>query len=47
MCPKDPLVYNKDIYNVEWQRNSEKIEWEGDDIDHKQFLYSVEPEARA
>jgi hypothetical protein len=47
MCPKSPPVYNKDIYNVNWQRNAERLEWEGEDIDVKQFVYSIEPEARA
>ncbi len=41
MCPKEPQPYKKDIYNVNWQRNVEKVEWEGDEVEIQKFIDSI------
>ena len=42
MCPKSQSPYYKDVYNVNWQRNVERVEWEGEVIDLASFVSSIE-----
>jgi hypothetical protein len=45
MCPKDPARYNKDVYNTNWERNSERVEWTGEAINLPAFIESIAPSA--
>jgi hypothetical protein len=46
MCPKNPAPYAKDVYNIDWERNVERVEWSGEAIDIGAYIASVAPAER-
>lgn len=43
MCPAQRENYLKDIKNTEFARNSDKVEWEGEQVDLNQLIASIQP----
>ena len=41
MCPKAPVSFRKDVFNTNWDRNSDRVESDAADIDIGRFIQSV------